>query len=205
MQISWWPTRIVSIIGIAIVAGIAAYFAGWNEWRWGRIRAVWWLWWIFGISGGVALGLWLSPLLVSPQPPEIPLPNPLHDDATKWRLARNLHYLLSKIPEKCEAVIVRYQGPYSETYADDLKEVLTAIDWKYHEVFAGDELPRGLTLRSFEGGLSRACLDILKQRFNNDINPAPNPSWSWIETPTRYMIDCTGKCIEIDIGNDPKS
>ena len=44
MQISWWPTRIISIIGIVIVAGIAAYFAGWNEWRWERIRAVWWLW-----------------------------------------------------------------------------------------------------------------------------------------------------------------
>ncbi len=52
MQISWWPTRIVSIIGIVIIAGIAAYLTGWNEWRWERIRAVWWLWSIFGTSAG---------------------------------------------------------------------------------------------------------------------------------------------------------
>jgi len=165
------------------------------------VHGLWWLWLIIGLLGGLvvalALVLWLPSLLTS-QPP-----NPIHDEATKWRLTRNLHYFSSKLPVKCEVVIVRYQMPYSETYADDLKEVLSAIDWKFHEVFAKEELPRGLSLRSFETGKSRACLDALRQRLN-DINPAPNPSWSWIERPTVYMTDCSDHCVEVDIGNAPQ-
>jgi hypothetical protein len=87
--------------------------------------------------------------------------------------------------------IVRYQLPYSETYSDDIKEVLGVIEWKFHEAFATEELPRGLSLRSFESGLSRTCLDALK-RLNNDVQPAPNPPWSWIETATKYMAECSG-------------
>jgi hypothetical protein len=63
-----WPLslRIIGIIVIVVVAGIAAYFAGWDEWRWERLRGLWWLWSIFGLSGGVALALWLTPLLIGP-------------------------------------------------------------------------------------------------------------------------------------------
>jgi hypothetical protein len=31
--------------------------------RWERVRGLWWLWSISGLSGGVALALWLSPIL----------------------------------------------------------------------------------------------------------------------------------------------
>src|SRR5437899_2743998 len=58
--------RIIGVIIIVVVAGIAAYFVGWNEWRWERLRALWWLWSIIGLSGGVALVLWLTPLLIGP-------------------------------------------------------------------------------------------------------------------------------------------
>ena len=34
-----WPLRIIGVIVIIMVAGIAAYFAGWEEWRWERLRA----------------------------------------------------------------------------------------------------------------------------------------------------------------------
>ena len=61
-----WPARIISIIGIVILASIAAYLAGWDEWRWERLRAVWWLWLISGVSGGVALAVWLSPVVFGP-------------------------------------------------------------------------------------------------------------------------------------------
>jgi hypothetical protein len=37
-----------------------------DEWRWERLRQLWWLWSVFGLSGGVALALWLTPLTVGP-------------------------------------------------------------------------------------------------------------------------------------------
>ena len=37
-----------------------------DEMRWQRLRGRWWLWAIFGLSGGVALALWLAPLIVNP-------------------------------------------------------------------------------------------------------------------------------------------
>jgi hypothetical protein len=61
-----WPLRIIGVIVIIVLAGIAAHFAGWEEWRWERLRGMWWLWTIFGLSAGVALVLWLFPLLLSP-------------------------------------------------------------------------------------------------------------------------------------------
>src|SRR5271165_30289 len=53
---------------------------------WERLRGLWWLWAIFGLSGGLALALWLSPFLVgqpaiptAPLAPPIASPNPVHD------------------------------------------------------------------------------------------------------------------------------
>jgi hypothetical protein len=34
-----------------------------DELRWERLQGLWWLWYIFGLSGGVALALWLTPFL----------------------------------------------------------------------------------------------------------------------------------------------
>lgn len=59
-----WPLRILGILVIILLAGIAAFFAGWDEWRWQRLRGLWWLWAIFGLSGGVAFALWPIPLIV---------------------------------------------------------------------------------------------------------------------------------------------
>ena len=50
-----------------------------DKWRWERVRGLWWLWAIFGLSGGVTLSLWLSPLLLSPSfipPPPVIAQNP---------------------------------------------------------------------------------------------------------------------------------
>ena len=37
-----------------------------DELRWERLRRLWWLWTIFGLTGGVALALWLTPQTVGP-------------------------------------------------------------------------------------------------------------------------------------------
>ena len=62
-----WPLRTIGIILTVVVAGIAAYFAGWDEWRWERLRGLWWLWSMLGLSGGIVLALWLIPLAVQSQ------------------------------------------------------------------------------------------------------------------------------------------
>ena len=35
-----------------------------DQFRWERLRRLWWLWAIFGLSGGIALALWLAPLII---------------------------------------------------------------------------------------------------------------------------------------------
>src|SRR4051812_2712450 len=39
---------------------------GIEKFCWERLRGLWWLWSIFGLSGGIALALWLAPLLIGP-------------------------------------------------------------------------------------------------------------------------------------------
>jgi hypothetical protein len=179
------------------------FLVRWTEnWSWEHLRRVWWLWSMLGLSGGIALTLWLSPFLRG-QPP-----NPIHDAATKWKIARNLHDISTNEPalsNNCEVVIVRHPLLYSEMYSNDIKEVLKVVGWKVHEALATEPLQRGLSLISFERGLSRTCLDALKQRFDNDTQPAPRVDWHWIEIATKHMAECAGQCVEIDIGNDPGS
>ena len=71
---------------------------------------------------------------------------PLHDETAKWRMARYLRSLAPKIAGDnrgiCEAVIVRYQTPWAENLASDIKDVFDTIGWKYHEVFAKSTLPK---------------------------------------------------------------
>jgi hypothetical protein len=63
-----WLLRIIGIVVIIVLAGMAAHFAGWDEWRWERLRGVWWFWSAIGISTGVALVVWLTPFLAPDQP-----------------------------------------------------------------------------------------------------------------------------------------
>ena len=43
------------------------FLVRWTEkLRWERLRGLWWLWTIFGLTGGVALALWLTPQTVGP-------------------------------------------------------------------------------------------------------------------------------------------
>jgi hypothetical protein len=134
--------------------------------------------------------------------PPSPMPNPLHDEATKWRLAKNLRYLSSRTANLCEVVIVRYQESYSEHYSDDIKDLLTVVGWNYHEAFASTELPTRLSLRAVNHGESYACEEMFRQRLNNDIQPALNPPWSWASgADMKYMKECSGPCFELDVGN----
>jgi hypothetical protein len=82
MNLRTAATSVFSFILLAMVSGLISAnvrkFADKHGWdnvlvrsteklRWERVRGLWWFWSIFGVSGGVALVLWVTPLVgVSP-------------------------------------------------------------------------------------------------------------------------------------------
>ena len=91
-----------------------------------------------------------------------PMPNPIHDEATKWRIASALHLISlnpgANINGPCEAVIVRYPASsYAEDYALDIKQIFGAIEWKYSEIFAKSTLEKGLSVKAAYKGSGQPC------------------------------------------------
>ena len=227
---------IASIIGSLLLAGLGFWFKEnlkelikewgwttffvrlWPKWRrkfcWQRLRGLWWLW----LSGGIVLALCVTLLLVGPPTFGIPLPNPLHDDAAKWRVIRNLYDLsLNRIARgfpNCDLIIVRYQASYAEEYDHDLKEILTTAGWAIHpSVFASGELPRGLSIKGLQGEHPRTCAEALWRSLLDDVEPKASGrrlnikallTWVPNEMVNEFVKKCSDTCVEVDIGNDPK-
>jgi phosphate/sulfate permease len=210
MQISWWPTRIVSIIGIVIVAGIAAYFAGWNEWRWERIRAVWWLWSIFGISGGIALGLWLSPVVLGPpqqaENTELKtLAQSNAQDAAKWRFTYYLRYAPRSENNgllTCKFMLVLSPGNAAWNLWVILQPMLELAHW---ESYPGPNLSRpetpfqGVTIISGENKDASACGAALGKSMGEAF-PQIHVSFR-SDQVSPALTACKNECVELDIGN----
>jgi len=136
-----------------------------------------------------------------------PMPNPLHSDAVKWKIASQLRDFMKHENQMCEAVIVRLQLPYAERYAEDLKEILDAADWKYSEKFATATLRPGLSLLSSSSGVPHSCSEYLRATMNGAAGSPIPVSQDWIKEnkPTENMRDkCSGECVEIGIGNPPE-
>jgi hypothetical protein len=207
----------------------ASNLSKWLEWigfhhipRWLRDRAAdrWVLRYglvmmaILFFVGGIGFDNWVRPPIVptslssSPPSPTFvsspPIVNPIHDEGAKWRLTKNLRYLAPNINGICEIMIVRYPSPYSEVYADDLKEILTAVGWPFKEKFAQESLPRGLSLVSTESPLAKDCNKALTQRFSNDVHLPGGIDMHWLlpQEITPYMKNCSNPmdCIQIGIG-----
>jgi hypothetical protein len=135
------------------------------------------------------------------------MPNPIHSDAVKWKIARQLSDFMKRENQMCEAVIVRLQLPYAEHYAEDLKEILDAADWKYSEKFATSTLRPGLSLLSSSSGVSHSCSEYVRLTMNGAVGPPIPVSQDWTKDnkPTENMRDkCSGECVEIGIGNPPE-
>jgi hypothetical protein len=108
-----WPQRIITILVIVLAAGIAAYFAGWDEWRWERLRGVWWFWSAIGISTGVALVGWLTPLLAPDQPnPVLP---PVAAAAPKVEFVKNQAVWRENAGDKGIKPVITYYARFSAT------------------------------------------------------------------------------------------
>jgi hypothetical protein len=50
-----------------LVHSLDALFQKFPVLRWERLQKMWWLWSMLGLIGGVALSLWLTPIIVAPQ------------------------------------------------------------------------------------------------------------------------------------------
>lgn len=151
MKSLWIASAIITVL----LAGLVLWFNenlkellkqwGWNTvfaryWSklrcnlsWQHLRGLWWLW----LSGGIVLALCLTMLVFGlPTFGTPPLPNPLHDEAAKWRVTRNIYDMsLNRNAQgykKCEIIFVRYPMPYAENYEHDLTEILRVAGWIIH-------------------------------------------------------------------------
>jgi hypothetical protein len=165
---------------------------------------LWWVWLSLGLSGGLSVALWLLAAQVPATTPAT-----LHDDAAKWKIAKNLHALATTehgpVKGTCEVVVVRYQLPHAEKDFLDLKEIFDLIDWKYHEAFASSTLPNGLTLKSVQGDVSSSCESLFREQLSVNTSRV-TASNSFVENPKEdeHMKACSGPCFEIDIGSEPE-
>lgn len=137
--------------------------------------------------------------------------NPLDDDAAKWRLVKGLHDVLKTGLPKRKILIVRYQVAWSEHLADDLKVVLTAMDWEFSESFALSQLSPGLAVWGVNTGDSktetwRTAASLAQSLRNSGMwhermwavpanNLSPNTS------DGLALLTCG--CVQVSIGNDP--
>jgi hypothetical protein len=139
-------------------------------------------------------------------PPAASMANPLHEPAAKWRLADGLSILArDKRVGKCKVYFNRYQSSYAETFYDDLKSVLTTVDWEYSEKFATGELPRGLSVTKLSGLPPYNCAENFAGALMNAASPGVlTVSATNIDMGAApdYLRQCQN-CIVLNIGNPP--
>ena len=137
----------ISIVGLALMVHFL---------RWYRFTT---LHGLIGTIIALAAGWIITAYVLWPQP--TPYINPLHSEATKWNMAKALHWLtVATSPQhtNCQIAIVRYPETYSQDYASDFKEILYVAGWKYipdHIVVDGS-LEKGITVRTVKTGTSGA-------------------------------------------------
>jgi hypothetical protein len=151
-----------------------------------------------------------SPSQKSP-PPES-FANPLRSKIVKWQIVAGLRSLISTgaLNADCKVMIIRLQEPYAEDYADDLKQILNVLGWKYDERFATSTIPKEMTVKADNSpGPSKDCGTALGQRIQNDASSRNGSSlsphqWMTDEEAQSYRKrqDCTSGCVEVDFGNE---
>jgi hypothetical protein len=139
-----------------------------------------------------------------------PRKNPLDDAAAKWGLAAGLHTINDQQHTlRFKILIVRYQVPYAEHLANDLKEVLKVMDWDYEESFATTQIEPGLSIVLLQGHMPQGRLESLLTTAFNNAATWHDRQWNvpMVNTPmtseqTERMKNC-GECVQLNIGNDP--
>jgi hypothetical protein len=205
-----WPLRIIGVTVIVAVASIAAHIAGWEEWRWERLRGMWWLWAIFGLSGGVALALWLSPVVLGPpqqaENTELKtLAQSNAQDAAKWRFAYYLRYAPraeNNALLTCKFMLVLSPGNAAWNLWVILQPMLELAHW---ESYPGPNLSRpetpfqGVTIISGENKDASACGAALGKSMGEAF-PQVHVSFR-SDQVSPALTACKNECVELDIGN----
>jgi len=129
--------------------------------------------------------------------------HPLDSDSARWGMVSRLHYAFeTKSATRCNLSIVRYQLPYAENLADDLKAILKVVDWPVTEKFSQTQQPRGLSIKISEQPNRNAerCMAVLRSALSKST------TWKGREWVVNYYYDSNRscpECVELDIGNDP--
>jgi hypothetical protein len=137
-------------------------------------------------------------------------PNPLHSDGIKWKLTSGLAFVIhdKEIIKKCKIIINKEQTPYSETYAQDLKDILNVLNWQFDEMVSDSPLPRGLSITAVNQQPAQECAQMFSQRLSSDLKWHGAPlavqvRWAMPNNIPSHLFTCGGGCVEIEIGNDP--
>jgi hypothetical protein len=191
----------------------AFFIRYWQRWRpihWAKLRGLWWLWSIFGTSGGIALGLWLSPVVLGPpqqaENTELKtLAQSNAQDAAKWRFAYYLRYapraenngLLT-----CKFMLVLSPGNAAWNLWVILQPMLELAHW---ESYPGPNLSRpetpvqGVTIISGENKDASACGAALGKSMGEAFLQVHVSFRSDQVSPA--LTACKNECVELDIGN----
>lgn len=148
-----------------------------------------------------------------PQNEPPPFVNPLHSPEVKWKVAASMRDSIKAgtLNPGCLIIIVRYQGPYAEDYASDLKDILDVVGLKYVEHFADRTLEKELMLREVESpDPSEACGKALSLSLSSYIVTRHGTSGSGMVGPVGitegeapdYLRHCLNGCVEADFGNE---
>jgi hypothetical protein len=131
MNVRAAATSVFGFIFLAIVSGLISanvrkladkhgwdnFLVRWTEkLRWERLCGLWWLWSLFGLTGGVALALWLSPFL------NIGLPDHSGEQSTSTTDQHNgLSFLVAGRPFAGRVVV---GGPYLQ---EEINKMIQAV------------------------------------------------------------------------------
>jgi hypothetical protein len=169
---------------------------------------------IFGYAELTAAPHEASTIATVPTAAQDPLPDqqnlppekrrhPLDSDSARWAMVSRLRNALeTKNATRCNLSIVRYQLPYAEKLANDLKAILKVVDWPVTEKFSQSQQPRGLSIKLSEqpNRSAERCMVVLRNAISGST------SWKGREWLVKFYYDSNQscpECVELDIGNDP--